>query len=201
MKLTNGVTLCGLSFCLSWYLCTGIVLQILYVDSFKDNSCILYLAKKKRINPNLEALGSSAVNLYQSQVPRKLTDLDISPTAPKLQGRPRKKRKKPTDSESESSETSEDIRPRLKGKPGLTAKPNGLRVLDRKSSSRAHLSQVKNDFSTPALNRLIEVDFMSKLHKFMKDRSTPITRLPHIGYKQCKYYAYAFIIIDLEFGL
>ncbi|XP_071539848.1 uncharacterized protein [Panulirus ornatus] len=104
--------------------------------------------------------------------------------APKLQGRPRKKRKKPTDSESESSETSEDIRPRLKGKPGLTAKPNGLRVLDRKSSSRAHLSQVKNEFSTPALNRLIEVDFMSKLHKFMKDRSTPITRLPHIGYKQ-----------------
>ncbi|KAK8747363.1 hypothetical protein OTU49_016776, partial [Cherax quadricarinatus] len=110
--------------------------------------------------------------------------LYIPPTAPKLQGRPRKKRKKPTDSESESSETSEDIRPRLKGKPGLTAKPNGLRVLDRKSSSRAHLSQVKNDFSTPALNRLIEVDFMSKLHKFMKDRNTPITRLPHIGYKQ-----------------
>ncbi|XP_042216991.1 uncharacterized protein LOC121862736 isoform X1 [Homarus americanus] len=110
--------------------------------------------------------------------------LSISPTAPKLQGRPRKKRKKPTDSESESSETSEDIRPRLKGKPGLTAKPNGIRALDRKGGSRAHLSQVKNDFSTPALNRLIEVDFMSKLHKFMKDRSTPITRLPHIGYKQ-----------------
>ncbi|XP_042867634.1 uncharacterized protein LOC122250329 [Penaeus japonicus] len=106
------------------------------------------------------------------------------PAAPKLQGRPRKKRKKPTDSESESSETSEDIRPRLKGKPGLTAKPNGLRVLDRKSTSRSHLSQVKSDFSTPALNRLIEVDFMSKLHKFMKDRNTPITRLPHIGYRQ-----------------
>lgn len=111
-------------------------------------------------------------------------DLLCNHLSPKLQGRPRKKRKKPTDSESESSETSEDIRPRLKGKPGLTAKPNGLRVLDRKSSSRAHLSQVKNDFSTPALNRLIEVDFMSKLHKFMKDRNTPITRLPHIGYKQ-----------------
>ncbi|XP_071539852.1 uncharacterized protein [Panulirus ornatus] len=111
-------------------------------------------------------------------------DLLCNHLSPKLQGRPRKKRKKPTDSESESSETSEDIRPRLKGKPGLTAKPNGLRVLDRKSSSRAHLSQVKNEFSTPALNRLIEVDFMSKLHKFMKDRSTPITRLPHIGYKQ-----------------
>lgn len=111
--------------------------------------------------------------------------LPTTPTAPKLQGRPRKKRKKPTDSESESSETSEDIRPRLKGKPGLTAKPNGLRVLDRKSSSRAHLAPVKNDF-TPALNRLIEVDFMSKLNKFMKDRGTPITRLPHIGYKQCK---------------
>ncbi|XP_063856731.1 uncharacterized protein LOC135098346 isoform X1 [Scylla paramamosain] len=111
-------------------------------------------------------------------------DLLCNHLSPKLQGRPRKKRKKPTDSESESSETSEDIRPRLKGKPGLTAKPNGLRVLDRKSSSRSHLSQVKNDFSTPALNRLIEVDFMSKLNKFMKDRNTPITRLPHIGYKQ-----------------
>ncbi|XP_045135329.1 AT-rich interactive domain-containing protein 5B-like isoform X3 [Portunus trituberculatus] len=111
-------------------------------------------------------------------------DLLCNHLSPKLQGRPRKKRKKPTDSESESSETSEDIRPRLKGKPGLTAKHNGLRVLDRKSSSRSHLSQVKNDFSTPALNRLIEVDFMSKLNKFMKDRNTPITRLPHIGYKQ-----------------
>lgn len=120
--------------------------------------------------------------------------LPTTPTAPKLQGRPRKKRKKPTDSESESSETSEDIRPRLKGKPGLTAKPNGLRVLDRKSSSRTHthLAPVKNDF-TPALNRLIEVDFMSKLNKFMKDRSTPITRLPHIGYKQCKYQGDSFI--------
>lgn len=122
------------------------------------------------------------------------------PAAPKLQGRPRKKRKKPTDSESESSETSEDIRPRLKGKPGLTAKPNGLRVLDRKSTSRSHLSQVKSDFSTPALNRLIEVDFMSKLHKFMKDRNTPITRLPHIGYRQCECPVFALNATPVLFG-
>ncbi|KAK4320829.1 hypothetical protein Pmani_008338 [Petrolisthes manimaculis] len=124
--------------------------------------------------------------------------------SPKLQGRPRKKRKKPTDSESESSEASEDTRPRLKGKPGLTAKPNGIRALDRKGSSRPHHlaaptnpnptppppPQIKNDFSTPALNRLFEVDFMSKLHKFMKERNSPITRLPHIGYKQLNVYEF-----------
>lgn len=112
-------------------------------------------------------------------------DLLCNHLSPKLQGRPRKKRKKQQgDSESESSETSEDIRPRLKGKPGLTAKPNGLRVLDRKNTTRSHLTNVKTEFQTPALNRLIEVDFMSKLHKFMKDRGTPITRVPHIGYRQ-----------------
>ncbi|XP_068248405.1 uncharacterized protein [Palaemon carinicauda] len=118
-------------------------------------------------------------------LPEVLTDQVVPPAAPKLQGRPRKKRKKQQgDSESESSETSEDIRPRLKGKPGLTAKPNGLRVLDRKNTTRSHLTNVKTEFQTPALNRLIEVDFMSKLHKFMKDRGTPITRVPHIGYRQ-----------------
>ncbi|KAK7066350.1 AT-rich interactive domain-containing protein 5B, partial [Halocaridina rubra] len=121
-------------------------------------------------------------------LPEVLTDqVIVPPAAPKLQGRPRKKRKRPAgDSESESSETSEDIRPKPKGKPGLTAKPNGLRVLDKKrDTNRSHLStNIKTEFHTPALNRLIEVDFMSKLHKFMKDRNTPITRVPHIGYRQ-----------------
>ncbi|XP_076057979.1 uncharacterized protein LOC143035187 isoform X2 [Oratosquilla oratoria] len=119
-------------------------------------------------------------------------DLLCNHLAPKLQGRPRKKKKR-TDSESESSEASEEpmVRVRPKVKPGLT-KPNGLRVVDRKSLTQlrntnqtpSSQSSHKPEFSTPALNRLIEVDFMSKLHKFMRDRGTPITRLPHIGYKQ-----------------
>ncbi|XP_076057980.1 uncharacterized protein LOC143035187 isoform X3 [Oratosquilla oratoria] len=121
-------------------------------------------------------------------------DLLCNHLAPKLQGRPRKKKKR-TDSESESSEASEEpmVRVRPKVKPGLT-KPNGLRVVDRKSLTQlrntnqtpSSQSSHKPEFSTPALNRLIEVDFMSKLHKFMRDRGTPITRLPHIGYKQCR---------------
>lgn len=157
--------------------------------------CIPNMPKNK---PNSHPPNVTKTLLFS--LPLSLIHPASPPPAPKLQGRPRKKRKKPTDSESESSEASEDTRPRLKGKPGLTAKPNGLRVLDRKGSSRPnHLAaptnpnptppppaQVKNDFSTPALNRLFEVDFMSKLHKFMKERNSPITRLPHIGYKQCK---------------
>ena len=119
--------------------------------------------------------------------------------------------KKRKDSESDSSEESppvEEIKPKPKGKPGLLAAKSSLRALDRKSnssnSSSHHsrsnsLSQSKNDFATPALNRLIEVDFMSKLHKFMRERNTPITRLPHIGYRQCKYF-FCFFFSTLKYA-
>ena len=130
-------------------------------------------------------------------------------SAPKLQGRPRKKKRRP-DSESESSETSEDQKPRLlKGKPSLMPKSShslmrGMMKSNsiippskvKESSSMSHHhhyhhhhhhhSSNKNDFSTPALDRLIEVDFMSKLYKYMKDRNTPIKMIPTIGNKQCK---------------
>ena len=48
-------------------------------------------------------------------------------------------------------------------------------------------SNKSTDLATPALNKLREADFMGKLDLFMKDRNTPINRLPHIGYRQCKY--------------
>ena len=123
-------------------------------------------------------------------------------SAPKLQGRPRKKKRRP-DSESESSETSEDQKPRLKGKPGLTVKSKSLisglnksnSIMPSRYSNYHHHHnqqqqqlphQIKNEFSTPALDRLIEVDFMSKLYKFMKDRDTPINRIPFIAHIQRK---------------
>lgn len=119
--------------------------------------------------------------------------------APKLQGRPRKKRRR-AESESESSETSEDQKPILKPKPtilskmrGLTTKPNSLST-PKFNPTNCLPNQIKNEFSTPALDRLIEVDFMSKLYKFMKERNTAITRLPYIGYKQCKFSLFLFLV-------
>ncbi|RXG56228.1 AT-rich interactive domain-containing protein 5B [Armadillidium vulgare] len=121
-------------------------------------------------------------------------DLLCNHLAPKLQGRPRKKRRRRPDSESESSETSEDQKPRIKIKPTIMTKSNTLiRGLNPKAhslnmpklnASNSLPSQIKNEFSTPAWDRLIEVDFMSKLYKFMKERNTAITRLPYIGFKQ-----------------
>ena len=119
----------------------------------------------------------------------------------KLQGRPRKKRKKRADSESESSETSDDIRafPPIKRKLLHTGsvRHNGLRVLDRNTLNKPQYrkplleetrtnqfvgiggQQGKVSFDqTPAFNGLIEVDFKAKLHKIMRDRNPPIKRLP-----------------------
>ncbi|RXG68344.1 AT-rich interactive domain-containing protein 5B [Armadillidium vulgare] len=66
---------------------------------------------------------------------------------------------------------------------GLNPKAHSLNM-PKLNASNSLPSQIKNEFSTPAWDRLIEVDFMSKLYKFMKERNTAITRLPYIGFKQ-----------------
>lgn len=39
----------------------------------------------------------------------------------------------------------------------------------------------------PSLVQMEEKAFVSRLHSFMKDRGTPIERIPHLGFKQSEF--------------
>ncbi len=39
----------------------------------------------------------------------------------------------------------------------------------------------------PSLGQMEDKAFVSRLHSFMKDRGTPIERIPHLGFKQSEF--------------
>lgn len=43
------------------------------------------------------------------------------------------------------------------------------------------------DEARPSLVQMEEKAFISGLHSFMKDRATPIERIPHLGFKQSEF--------------
>uniref|UniRef100_A0A1B6IYW7 ARID domain-containing protein n=1 Tax=Homalodisca liturata TaxID=320908 RepID=A0A1B6IYW7_9HEMI len=107
--------------------------------------------------------------------------------APKLKGRPRKKRKQldqspdSSDSESESSSNSTSssstkVKYSSPQRPVVLGKSNVAPSITSLSSTRR-----------PAGNTE-ERDFLSRLHAFMKARQTPINRVPTIGFKELDLY-------------
>ncbi|XP_077992260.1 uncharacterized protein LOC144446387 [Glandiceps talaboti] len=107
--------------------------------------------------------------------------------APNLKGRPRKKRLKikvqgqypsPNSPASpESSNDSDHTSPVPIVKPGPKSK-NERRYKDGLLMPNIRTKAQKDGHDAE------EVEFLAKLYKFMKDRNTPIERIPHLGFKQ-----------------
>ncbi|XP_071827980.1 uncharacterized protein [Apostichopus japonicus] len=89
--------------------------------------------------------------------------------APKLKGRPRKKR----------SSTMEDGVEVKKGSKATVKKEKELQPLRRTRRKRTKLGLQRKKAESKE-----EAEFLEKLYKFMQDRSTPIERLPCLGFKQ-----------------
>lgn len=105
-------------------------------------------------------------------------------TAPKLKGRPRKcNNKNQLQNFSQESDTSVESKVRPTRRNTLKTRNNGINksALTRNNPDKANLSRklvekcLKN-----------EQEFIKQLYKFMKERKTPIQRIPHLGFKKSK---------------
>lgn len=110
--------------------------------------------------------------------------------APNLKGRPRKRPKKrslsPGGSESNESESSlSTVSSSLRSKQRALNR-NGLRCnnLNQKNVSEGKGRKVEREICPD------EKEFLVKLHSFMKSRRTPISRVPHLGFKEIDLFAF-----------
>ncbi|KAK7790611.1 hypothetical protein R5R35_008067 [Gryllus longicercus] len=109
--------------------------------------------------------------------------------APNLKGRPRKRPKKrslsPGGSESNESESSlSTVSSSLRSKQQIPGR-NGLRCNSiAQQNSPARGKKVEREVGPD------EKEFLVKLHSFMKSRRTPISRVPHLGFKEIDLYAF-----------
>lgn len=111
--------------------------------------------------------------------------------APKLKGRPRKRKRatqSPTESETES-ESSQSTASSSTSKVKPLPKPTTV-----KPRLRCTLEVTKRPTRGPSID---ERNFMNALHIFMKDRKTPISRIPVVGFKEVNLYKFFKKVTDL----
>ncbi|PIK49472.1 putative AT-rich interactive domain-containing protein 5B isoform X3 [Apostichopus japonicus] len=129
-------------------------------------SCIPRKEKQQAIKPSAQK--AEEQNLMKMTKIR-AKSLFLVTTAPKLKGRPRKKR----------SSTMEDGVEVKKGSKATVKKEKEVQPLRRTRRKRTKLGLQRKKAESKE-----EAEFLEKLYKFMQDRSTPIERLPCLGFKQ-----------------
>lgn len=129
--------------------------------------------------------------------------------APKLKGRPRKRAGKSSlvrekqqqiDSDSCEENKAEGTRTKMVRKSKLLASANltmncgNNKAIEAGDDESALHGRVNCPTSGPLSLRLAEKclqneqEFLKQLYKFMKERKTPIQRIPHLGFKKSKYF-------------
>ncbi|RWS27971.1 AT-rich interactive domain-containing protein 5B-like protein, partial [Leptotrombidium deliense] len=124
-------------------------------------------------------------------------DLNCEHLAPKLKGRPRKKGIRSQRSSSPESNTSEetkcsDYKMRSTRKKSLKAKNGSVSSALPHSPSE---EESKTDLPLKSLEKCLksEQEFIKQLYKFMKEKNTPIQRIPHLGFKKIDlFYLYTY---------
>ena len=134
-------------------------------------------------------------------------------SAPKLKGRPRKKpvgksngcqrSSSPESNTSDESKTSHQI-PRTTRRSALNRQSNHNNESQKDFNSNGNIDGDHNtsnqisSLSTNPNSKLKEMcikneqTFLKNLHKFMRERKSPIQRVPHLGFKQSKLCGHSF---------
>ncbi|GAA6086946.1 AT-rich interactive domain-containing protein 5B isoform X1 [Tachysurus ichikawai] len=108
-------------------------------------------------------------------------------TAPNLKGRPRKKKVpmcQRRDSLAQSGNTKEPVSVEARTPSKVKAETKALLSKPKSSSCKKVLAEEKSKDETGEECRAEEQAFLVALYKYMKERKTPIERIPYLGFKQ-----------------
>ncbi|XP_044293446.1 AT-rich interactive domain-containing protein 5A isoform X2 [Varanus komodoensis] len=112
--------------------------------------------------------------------------------APSLKGQRKKKSSAMAENESENSPEPGPAEGAAGGSPGAEGQPSAPEKVEQAESpaakpevpSEAQAAEESGDEQVPASAKEEEQSFLVNLYKFMKERDTPIERVPHLGFKQ-----------------